>query len=162
MADIYPVRVPGLSLVMMPRPRAGDWLEDEVHAWKAASIELVVSLLEPHEIDELELQAEPSVCASHGIEFRSFPIPDRGVPRSYAGLDGLVASLLPKVTTGHTVAVHCRAGIGRSGLVAAAILVRAGVPPEEVFSLLSNARGLAVPDTSQQADWLKQYARSAI
>jgi hypothetical protein len=39
---------------------------------------LVVSLLERSEIRELELQAEPSLCADAGIQFLSFPIPDRG------------------------------------------------------------------------------------
>jgi hypothetical protein len=34
-------------LAIAARPRAGDWLVDEVAAWRAAGIDLVVSLLEP-------------------------------------------------------------------------------------------------------------------
>jgi hypothetical protein len=33
-------------LAIVPRPRAGDWLDDEIAAWRAEGIDLVVSLLE--------------------------------------------------------------------------------------------------------------------
>jgi hypothetical protein len=65
-------------LATMPRPRAGDWLADEITGWKTAGIDLVVSLLEPHEVAELGLHGEASLCEQHAIEFISFP----GVPPS--------------------------------------------------------------------------------
>lgn len=34
----------------MARPRAGEWLEDEIAGWRAQSVDIVVSLLEPAEI----------------------------------------------------------------------------------------------------------------
>lgn len=64
-------------LALMPRPRGSDELGAEVAGWSRAGIALV-SLLERSEIRELELQAEPSLCADAGIQFLSFPIPDRG------------------------------------------------------------------------------------
>jgi protein-tyrosine phosphatase len=113
-------------------------------------------------VAELGLSDEPRLCLSHGIEFVSFPIPDRGVPNSYGALNELVTPLVPKVKGGHLVAVHCRAGIGRSGVVAAGILLRSGVPFAQVFPALSRARGVAVPDTDAQADWVQAYARSDV
>ena len=84
MSDIYPLReFENVSLAIMPRPRAGDWLEDEIASWHRTDIRTVVSLLEPYEVDELGLKDEARLCASNGIEFVSFPIPDRGVPTSY-------------------------------------------------------------------------------
>jgi protein-tyrosine phosphatase len=161
MSDIYPLReFEGVSLAIMPRPRAGDWLHDEVLSWRRAEIRTVVSLLEVQEVAELGLVDESRLCASLDIEFVSFPIPDRGVPRSYGTLNQLIMPLLPKVKGGHLVAVHCRAGIGRSGVVAAGILLRSGVPYDEVFPALSRARGVAVPDTDAQAEWVRGYAQS--
>jgi hypothetical protein len=54
-------------LAIMPRPRAGDWIADEVGGWKTAGIDLVVSLLEPHEVVELGLHGEASLCDQHAI-----------------------------------------------------------------------------------------------
>jgi len=64
----------------MPRPRAGDWLDDEVAAWRADGVDMVVSLLGRDEIAELDLVLEPGCCQTRDIAFISFPIPDRGVP----------------------------------------------------------------------------------
>jgi polymorphic toxin system DSP-PTPase phosphatase-like protein len=161
MSDIYPVReFESISLAIMPRPRAGDWLEDEISSWQRAEIRTIVSLLEPQELVELGLSDEPRLCLGHGIEFVSFPIPDRGVPTSYGTLNLLVMPLVPKVKGGHMVAVHCRAGIGRSGVVAAGILFRSGIPFPQIFPALSRARGVAVPDTDAQTDWVQAYAHS--
>jgi len=161
MPDIYPLReFEGIHLAIMPRPRAGDWLDDEISSWQTAGICTVVSLLEAHEVAELGLTDEARLCSTHGIEFVSFPIPDRGVPTSYGVLNQLVVPLVPKVKSGHMVAVHCRAGIGRSSVVAAGILLRSGVPYPKIFPALSRARGVAVPDTEAQADWVQAYSRS--
>lgn len=67
-------------IAIMARPRADDWLELEVDAWKTAGIDLVVSLLEHEEVLELGLEREAGLCRSNGIDFVSFPIPDRGMP----------------------------------------------------------------------------------
>ena len=69
-------------LAIMPRPRAGDWLDEEIAGWRTEGIDVVVSLLESEEVTELGLQREASLCDEHAIEFVSFPIPDRGIPSS--------------------------------------------------------------------------------
>ena len=151
-----------MSLAIMPRPRAGDWLEDEIASWRSEEIRTVVSLHEAREVAELGLVDEPRLCSGQGIEFVSFPIPDRGVPTSYGALNQLIVPLVPKVKGGHMVAVHCRAGIGRSAVVAAGILLRSGVPYSQVFPALSRARGVAVPDTDAQVAWVQAYAKMGL
>lgn len=157
--DFYPIReFDGLSLAIMPRPRAGDWLEDEIGQWQREGLHTVVSLLEPAEIAELELGRESGLCASRDIEFLSFPIPDRGVPESAAAFDSFLVPLVARLRAGASVGVHRRAGIGRSGLTAACILVRAGIPYPLVFPAISRARRVKVPDTEQQESWVQRFA----
>jgi hypothetical protein len=79
--------------------------------------------------------------------FHSFPIPDRGVPGSPAAFDSFLSPVVAILRAGGTVGVHCRAGIGRAGLTAACILVRAGIPYPLTFPAISRARGVKVPDT---------------
>ncbi|TXH69619.1 MAG: hypothetical protein E6Q83_09380 [Thiothrix sp.] len=50
--------------------------------------------------------------------------------------------------------IHCRAGIGRTSLIAGAVLILLGLKPEAALKHLSQARGVQVPDTEEQAQWL--------
>jgi protein-tyrosine phosphatase len=159
--DVYwiPEAVGG-RLAVMPRPRSDEWLAGEVAAWKRAGLDVVVSLLEASEVRELGLFEEESMCRANGIEFISFPVADRGVPGSIRDTGKLVEKLQAAVSSGSSIAIHCRAGIGRSALLAGCILKRQGIPEKDVFSLISRARGVTCPDTDAQIDWVRQFPRS--
>jgi protein-tyrosine phosphatase len=144
----------------MARPRGGEWLREEVASWSTSTVAVVVSLLELHEIRDLELREEAALCADHRIEFRHFPIPDRGMPSSDKAVSALVAELHPVLTQGRAVAIHCRAGIGRTGLVAGCLLHSLRVPYNEIFHVLGRSRGVAMPDTSSQVEWVEKYTRA--
>ena len=106
-------------LAIMGRPRGWDWLEDEIVGLRQLGIGLVVSLLEADEESELGLIKEREICEKQGIQFISFPIKDRGVPSSLEDTAQLTDYLRKQLATGKKVVIHCRAGIGRSALVAA-------------------------------------------
>src|SRR3569832_709932 len=148
--------LPG-RLAIMPRPRSGDWLEDEIAALKAAKVDLVVSLLDNDEIAELGLRDEGRLCEAAGIDFLRFLIADRGVPDG-ALLRPFARNLLARLHSGKSVAIHCRAGIGRSSQDAASVMIEGGMPPNVALEGTANARGLRVPDTEQQRDWIIAYA----
>lgn len=147
-------------LGLMARPRGGEWLGEEVAAWRLASLFMVVSLLESQEVRELELKDESALCAAHGIGFRHFPIPDRGTPSSGKEVFALVAELHALLGQGKAVAIHCRAGIGRTGVIAGCLLHALGVPYGDIFHQLSRSRGIAMPDTPLQVEWVEKYTRS--
>ena len=145
-------------LAIMARPRAGDWLRDEISNWKIERIGVVVGLLESHEVLELELAEEPNRCREAGIEFVSFPVPDRGVPSSLSKTAELAWSLVTQMHDGNSVAIHCRAGIGRSALIAGCVLVLAGMEASAAFDEIAAARNLKVPDTDAQIRWLHDFS----
>ena len=151
LSELYRIEHAGTPLAIMARPRAGDWLEDEVAHWKRRGIELVVSLLEPDEVDDLQLGREAALCDRSGIEFRSFPIPDRGVPDDVEAARSLAAEI---ARSGKPVAIHCRAGIGRSAVVAALVLASGGTAGGDALSAIETARRLPVPDTEAQRAWV--------
>jgi protein-tyrosine phosphatase len=121
-------------LGIMARPRSGDWLRDEVTGWCHAGLNTVVCLLETSEIRDLELRDESVLCQSSSIEFISFPVPDRGVPSSVQKTAQLVHRVVELLRSGASVAIHCRAGIGRSGLVAACVLLKRNRPVSTVLT----------------------------
>ena len=145
-------------LAMAARPRGGDWLEDEVEGWRKQGIDVVVSLLTKSENEELGLEREAGIVSEKGIRFYSLPIEDRGVPTSVSSMESFVAQLSSEIQQGKKIAIHCRQGIGRSGLIAACLLIRSGMSPGAALDTVSAARGMVVPETAQQRDWIERYA----
>jgi protein-tyrosine phosphatase len=133
-------------------------LADEIAAWREAGVEMVVSLLEPDEAAQLVLEDEAAAATAGGIAFRAFPIPDRGVPASKEAVATLANEILDALEAGRSVAVHCRQGIGRSGLVAGGVLVAMGKDPDAALKAVGAARGLEVPETKEQRHWLEVFA----
>jgi len=147
------------KLAILPRPRGGDWLEDEVQGWRAAGVDVIVSLLTSDEVADLDLAQEGGLCEAHGIDFRSFPIVDRSVPVSRKATLEFVKKLAKLLAGGKSIAIHCRQGIGRSALIAACLLVLSGIVPEAAFLRVSEGRGCSVPETSEQRQWLMEFAQ---
>jgi protein-tyrosine phosphatase len=161
MSRLHWIETPATGrLAIMARPRAGDWLNDEIAGWKASGLDMVVSLLEQEEVAELGLQLEAELCRAAGIEFVAFPIPDRGVPGSWRDAVALGRSIATGVSDGRSIAIHCRAGIGRSSVIAACALICAGIDADSSFTLIKDARGVAVPDTDEQRDWVIAFAKT--
>ena len=52
--------------------------------------------------------------------------------------------------------MHCRQGIGRSGLIAAGVLMTSRLTPDQAIQVVSSARGLVIPETSEQHLWALQ------
>jgi protein-tyrosine phosphatase len=117
-----------------------------------------VSLLTPEEQAELGLEDEAALCAQRQMTFWSFPIPDRALPEDSVAAEHLVEEIVTRLTRGAYVAVHCRMGIGRSALVAAAALVALGDTSQDAFARVEAARGLPVPDTLAQRHWVADFA----
>jgi protein-tyrosine phosphatase len=146
------------KLALAARPRGGDWLADEIASWRRAGIDAVLSLLTPEEESELDLKTERQDAMAQGLEFISFPIPDREVPASEAEMASTLERLNRVLSSGQNIVIHCRQGIGRTGLVAACLLVSKGLAPEAAVRKLSTARGVAVPETSEQRHWIDHYS----
>jgi protein-tyrosine phosphatase len=146
------------QLVVVSRPRGGDWLEDEIESWRSQGVSTVVSLLTKAEERDLELSAESTIVQELGMEFLSYPIPDYSVPASRADIAALVSKLRVKLGHGDKIVVHCRGGLGRSPLIGACLLASAGVPPETAFRRIGRVRGSTVPETGEQRQWVIDFA----
>ncbi len=152
--------VPLGRLAISPRPSPQKWLYDDLAAWKDSGADIVVSLLSDREVKVLGLDGEQEHCRELGIEFRRFPITDHGIPDSVDAFLELICQLHDASAKDRGIVAHCLAGIGRSTLVAASLLVRAGVELDDALRRISAARGIEVPDTTAQRDWLRSVTAS--
>jgi protein-tyrosine phosphatase len=149
--------IPG-RLAVMAKPRAGEWLEDEIAGWKKDGIQFVVSLLDGPEI--AELAREEYLCQKFSITFLSHPFAHGGVPPSAPETAALCQTLKTHLQNRKVIAIHSRTAMGRSAVIAACVLKNFGIETKRAFDLVASARGFMVPDTQQQRDWVAEFVGS--
>lgn len=158
------VSTPGgglLGLTLCPGKRdaaaqTGAWRRDldldldAIRAWGAST---VVTLVRPEELELLAVQGLGAAVAARGMAWHHMPITDVSVPdAAFERAWGLVgAELRGRLRRGERILVHCRGGLGRSGLVAARLLVELGVPAETAIRQVRAARPGAIETFAQEA-----------
>ena len=85
------------------------------------------------------------------------PVPDSHAP-TLDQLDLGVAAIGEALGAGTRVAVHCGAGLGRSGTLIAAYLVSQGSAPDDAIALVRSRRPGSI-ETDEQEAAIHQYAR---
>ena len=146
------------KIATMPKPNGGQFLEDEIFSLKEQGVDVLVSMLEDHEIERFELEQEKVFCSKNLITYLNFPILDRNLPESFEDVHKFVKKLSRYSEVNKKIAFHCFAGIGRSSLIACCLMVLQGMDVDEAFSQISDARGFPVPDTQAQLEWVYTFA----
>jgi protein-tyrosine phosphatase len=154
-AQIYKIGTMGDGFVaIMARPSLEAGADASIINIARLGIHQVISLLEHNEARNLGLNTEREQVKAHGMGFMSFPIPDMGLPPSVKEYALLSKKLFNQVNAGVNTLIHCHAGIGRSGLMVAGILLHCDMDPQQAFSYASQMRGIRVPETPEQEQWL--------
>ena len=154
MTTVYWVPRKGAGrLGLMQRPRGGDELASDIESLRDQKVDVLLSALTDWEMEELDLNEQHICCNKVGIEFWRFSIFDRSIPALDLTLE-LLNRIKAELDKGRSVVVHCRLGIGRSGILAAGTLILEGERPAVAINRVSRARELQVPDTAEQATWL--------
>lgn len=117
---------------------------------------LLVTLLSRRELAGLGDVKEEA--RAHGLAWLHHPIPDMEPPASPAAAATLVAQLTTHLEGGRTAVLHCLAGLGRTGTVAACLLVSRGRGAEGAISLVRTVRPGAV-QTGAQAAFVAAFER---
>ncbi len=160
--EITEVPAPGggmLGLVHCPGRRQVDglghhWrrdLADDVACIAAWRPRAVLTLLEAHEFANLGVPDLAHAITAAGLTWHHFPIPDMGVPGADFARGLADADVLEALRRGERVLIHCAAGLGRTGMLAAKLLVALGVPADEAISRVRAARPGAIETPAQAA-----------
>ena len=145
------------SIIMMPKPPSGMQLKPYIEFLKSIEVDCVVSLLQQAEIEQFSLTQEGVECREQNIAFINFPIQDHSVPQFFLPFNQLIEKLSEELKQDKTIAIHCYAGIGRTGITAASLLIKNGVQVDLALMELSKTRGLRVPETLEQITWLHHH-----
>lgn len=141
------------DLYIMPCPRPQVLAEDLAY-YMGLGINTIVCLLEKSEMIARGLALEEKLCEELDLRFEHFPIPDRSIPKNLAAFRQLVDKLDLELKRGQHVAIHCYAGIGRTGILAGSLLMRDGMQAHAAIELMSETRGRNMPQTQIQYEFL--------
>ena len=122
--------------------------EDEMAALDAAGVRAVVCLL--------NIPGDAAVYESAGFSFLCLPVSDGAAP-SFEQADEFVRFVTEQRGRHRAVAVHCEAGLGRTGTLLATYLVSQGESAAAAIARVRAAETVAV-ETPQQIHFLEQYA----
>jgi protein-tyrosine phosphatase len=121
---------------------------DVIRDWGARTL---VTLNEEHELAMLGVSALGELAASR-FDWIWMPIPDGDVPDAEFDRRWIVegAKLRERLIEGESVVIHCLAGLGRTGTIAARLLIEFGVAPPEAIRLVRAAREGAIENAWQE------------
>src|SRR5580698_4942318 len=124
-----------------------DAFDDELSTLWSAGVRAVVSLL--------NLPSDAPVYESAGFSFLCLPIPDGGAP-TFEQADEFVRFVTKQRAEQRPVAVHCEAGLGRTGTMLAVYLISEG---ETAITAIARVRAIerAAIESARQIFFLEQY-----
>lgn len=134
------IRVAAGVLSLSPLPGA-----EGAQALGRAGVDVVLSLTESSEAPGLAATLQAA-----GLVQLALPIPDYGVPGAAAA--PVLAQAMVHLQNGAHLALHCRGGCGRSGMIALRLMRMAGEPGDAALQRLRAARPCAI-ETAAQLAW---------
>lgn len=145
----------GLTLCPGKKDPLNGWdrdLQEDLRVIRNWGASMIISLIEPHEFDLLQVPEFGDSAARVGISWIHLPIRDVDVPdeRFESGWSAIRPEIHHRIGTGERILIHCRGGLGRTGLVAARILVERGCLPRDAVHRVRAVRPGAIETLAQE------------
>ncbi len=117
-------------------------LEADIKTISSWGATVLVTLMEVIELHVLQVNNLPEKLAEYGIDWIHLPIRNRSLPDGDFEVlwDKVGAELRSILQGGGKILIHCQEGVGRTGLIAARLLIEMGVAKDEAISLVRGAR----------------------
>ena len=126
-----------------------------------SGVDSFIDLTEPDELPAYEAQLPKRVA------YLRCPFPDHGAPEEPRQMADLLDRLAEALRAGRMVYLHCRAGIGRTGMVAGCFLAEQGRSGDAALAELNRLwqqSGRAalwpwIPETPEQTEYVRRWTR---
>lgn len=145
----------GLTLCPGKKDPSQNWdrdLKEDVRAIRAWGASTVVTLMEDHEFRLLDIENLEQEVRANGMDWMHLPIIDVSVPDQRFEDAWILtgARLHERLDAGDRILIHCRGGLGRTGLVAGRILVERGCDPGAAVRRVRAMRPGAIQTADQE------------
>lgn len=134
-----------------PGPRNFSWVRDDLAGMALPYEDVWEALLERGigAVLTLSVARPPGEPARAGLAWRHHPIEDFGVPEP-RDLDRTWRWVREQLAADRKVVVHCRAGLGRTGMVLAAFLAADGMDPDDAIAHVRRLRPGSIETPDQE------------
>jgi ADP-ribosyl-[dinitrogen reductase] hydrolase len=134
---------------------SGAWDRDvrtDVEAIREWGAHTVVTLIEDHEFELLQVRSLASEVRRAGMDWMHLPIRDVSVPSAAFQRNWIQSgeALRSRLRRGLDIVVHCRGGLGRAGTIAAVLLVELGMTCDKAIEVVRQARPGAIETAEQE------------
>lgn len=144
--------LPGLVIAKRGERYVDGALQEEVlDALAAKQTALLVILLDDDECDPDEIDDLAGAAEARSMILLRAPIADFSAPDRRLDWPTLLERLADELRQGHRIAFCCLAGYGRSGMMAARLLIATGSTPEGAITAVRTARPGAIESEEQVA-----------
>lgn len=126
----------GAALIFTPCPGTkATTLDDAVLTLREAGAQALITLMPADEMAKFAASSLPGCCADYGIRWFHLPVEDDHAPddRFTMAFATHKQALLSLLEQQGTIAIHCRGGSGRTGFMAAILLLESGMDRDDVF-----------------------------
>ena len=141
-----------------PYPGKIQGLDGDLDRIKRWGVKYLISFIEDREFIDLKITDLGAKAKQKGMYWTHLPIDDMACPDDRFEPTWLDLSIKLKqcLTDGGRIAFHCQGGYGRSGMMAAKLLIEFGHSPKDAISMVRNARGSAAIESAVQENYLYQ------
>ncbi len=141
-----------------PGAMTGPWARDldadlrAVTAWGGSTL---ITLMEQHELELLKVTNIGPRARSQGLDWYHLPIKDASIPPPIfeERWERVGRELRERLLSGQSLVIHCRGGLGRTGVIAAWLLIDLGEAPRQALARVRRVRPGAV-ETAEQEEYV--------
>lgn len=153
--------IPGIKgkLIFTPCPGTkNSSLADSLATLKQAGASAVISLMPASELAANGAEDIGKQCQVQDMAWFHLPVADEQVPLEDFGQGWKASkqSILERLNAGQDIAIHCKGGSGRTGLIAARIMIEAGIPRADAIALVQALRPKAIQHPAH-INWITQF-----
>jgi protein-tyrosine phosphatase len=128
----------------------------DLEAMRSAGVVRLILLVEDGELREWGDAGIVALGEAAGVDVKRHPIPD-GAPAASSSEMDLILDEIDEARTQGDVAVACMGGVGRTGMVAACALLRAGRSAAEAINRVREVRHPTAVETLAQEGFVRAY-----
>ena len=131
------------------------WLRNlsvDLDAVEGAGISTLITFLDQQELNRLGAGELPELVQTRPFQWFQLPIKDFGIPASETLLEwrGLLGPMLDHLRQNQRILLHCAAGLGRSGMMAATLLKAGGLTADDAMQLIRRSRPGTIETIEQE------------